>query len=130
MIMGDFILELPKDAILRGQPAKILREQLKAKLVEYQGRVGAAKGADDSYDTPERIAEIQEKSTDARYKEAVLGELLKSGRVSFLEVEKELAGEISGFNSGKLLNAFRVIREYITTGGKGVRGGTGLPSLK
>ena len=92
------------------------RDVLVAKLAEYKKRL-----EDNSYKPPWA-------QWDTVYKIAVVEELLEHGEVNTYELSRKLAEQAGGvFDVGAFNNACAVIQDYITTGGKDVIGGTGLP---
>lgn len=94
--------------------------QLRAKHQEYQGRL-------DPFDHPELRARH---NWDAFCKEWGLRILLEKGVLDTHTLSLELAREfpdafdVDGFN-----NAMGVIDNYVTTGGKGIKRGKGLPPV-
>lgn len=110
---GIHVLMLPEDQ------SRV--EELKAKLAEYEVRLEA------------RIEQNPYKplseNHSLRYKIAVLSKLLEDGQLNLGTFSEDLISkEGEDFNINALKNAVAVINDYVETGGKKARGGTGLKS--
>lgn len=89
------------------------KQQLRAKLVEYQGRMN-----------PYRAPEMQ---MDTICKMVVLERLLRDGQVKTWDLSREMAETYgSGFDGNAFGNACGVIEDYCKTGGQNIHSGTGL----
>ncbi len=103
--------------------------QLQQKLQEYKARLKEVKKNMVGKQLSRWPDMIVAKNTE--YKIAVLGELLRDGKVVFYEVEKRLRQKQKNhFSYPDLDDAFEVIRCYCTGREREVHGGTGLPKLK
>jgi len=116
---------------LDSMPEEVKEErliQLKKKLEEYNTRIM------ETWENP--YQPFWERSEDDRYRRDILRLVLERGIVNIQALSKALA-ELEKENSisdgpehWSFTNACGVIKDYITTGGEGVTGGTGLPELK
>ncbi|MFA6136297.1 MAG: hypothetical protein WC705_03005 [Candidatus Paceibacterota bacterium] len=103
------IIELPDD--------QELRQVLENKLAEYNERL--KKNPYLSPESPEIL--------DTKHKIAVLEKLLKDGSVNTYNFSKELSeARDFVFDASFFNNACAVIEDYVKTGGRRTRGGTGL----
>ena len=91
---------------------------LQNKLVEYKERL-VTQMKQEPYKAPELFA-------DTNYKIAVLEKLLVEGKVNTYELSRQLKEKYGGVDVASFDNACAVIEDYAKTGGKEVRGGTGL----
>ena len=66
-----------------------------------------------------KLKEYREREQSANCKRTILEMLLKRGRVNWNAMERRF-----GEDNADLYNAFRVIRDYVTTGGENVTGGS------
>ena len=106
---------VPRIALPADNPTRLA--QLRAKLVEYQGRV-----------LPSQAPEAQMGSL---CKVLVLHRLLQDGHLDPAGLCCELAARFeSSFNPRAFDNACRVIADYCVTGGAHNHGGTGLPEVR
>ena len=99
------------------------RELLRRKLEEYKERLKSPTvplGV--AYRAPEALFDF-----DTVYKIAVTEALVNTGEVSTYDLSHKLKTKYGFFDSEAFNNACGVVEDYIKTGGKGVRGGTGLP---
>lgn len=92
------------------------RELLQRKLEEYKTRL-------DKIKTPEA-------QTDTIYKIAIAERLLSDGEVKYNEIYQELQNTYGNVDEVDFKNAYLVIEDYVKTGGKSNRGGTGLDGEK
>ncbi len=101
------LILLPKD--------KVIISQLEKKLEEYEKRINQY-----------RAPELQ---MDPICKISILQNLLDKGFVIPSELDLEMKKNYgSGFSDTTFKNAICVIKDYIKTGGKNLRGGTGFLS--
>jgi hypothetical protein len=95
-----------------------LQTALEAKLQEYKSRL--------TFENPEETFYGTEYLVDALYKKLILEELLRKGELNTDKLKARMAKEGGSLNEPALMNAARVIEDYVLTGGKKVRGGKGL----
>ena len=112
--MAEWKIKLPEDPVLR--------KTLRYKLQEYDQRLARIAEANPyPYFLPEEIA-----ATPDGYKFAILHRILRRGKIDVHRVFDEL-GEINGApDAERFFAAAGVIGDYCKTGGRHVRGGTGL----
>lgn len=71
---------------------------------------------------PKQLNEV----LDTRYKMKVISSLLTEGKADWLTIQKELKEQDLAVDFTILEDAFMVINDYKETGGKNIKGGTGL----
>ena len=98
-------------------------QRLQDKLGDYKQRLEYEESEIDPYKAPETVFSML---VDTRYKIAVLEKLLNDGEVNTFELSKELNDQDGRLDTQAFNNACAVIDDYCKTGGKNVRGGTGL----
>lgn len=95
-----------------------LVKKLQNKFKEYRGRI-----RNEIEQNPNRPAELL---SDTQYKALILEKLLTEGEVNS-DMRLEFGTKFGGFlDMTELQKAWRVIEDYTKTGGKGIKGGTGL----
>jgi len=105
---GNPIIELPSDS------KRV--QQLKLKLIEYQGRL-------DEYKHPEA-------QMDPICRIAVLSQIIDNGKVDTQKLMAEMGKTYgSRFSKGYFLKACTIIEDYCLTGGANLSGGTGLKPI-
>lgn len=92
------------------------RERLAAKLEEYRERIRSR-----PYNPPEF-------QTDSYYKIAVLEALLADGSATRSAVHDIIESRFNRVDEREFHNAWGVIEKYVYAGGRGLHGGTGLPT--
>lgn len=106
--------------------------QLRLKLEEYKTRLEEAKkNLANKKSTDQSNKMLNElMAIDSAYKIIVLGQLLWKGEVIFDDIEQKLRQRTKDrFSHLHLDDVFDVIESYCKDGGRGVRGGTGLPEI-
>jgi len=118
--MDQFLVMLHRPSSRRA------RRKLKLKLDEYLVRhevlvMQLLKG-DDPFTVVEKLQHY-------RYRICILARLLMEGQVEFqqLRYEFRLSSELAPRNEKSYQLAWYIIEDYLLTGGKNLRGGTGLP---
>lgn len=113
-----------KDSIDEVSPVIILSEerlpQLKVKLEEYKGRLD-----------PHKHPDLQLlMHSDSMYKITVLERLISDGSVRTYDLSLEMAEKLGGNFDVELFDkACAVVEDYCKTGGKNLKGGSGLPRI-
>lgn len=109
---------LPTELVVPDQQTRLL--QLQSKLEEYKSRI-------DDFTHPE----LQAKLGNARgvCKLHILFDLLREGRLTYTAESTSVLEIIGEEYRPDFDQAWRVINDYIATGGAYLIGGTGLPSL-
>jgi len=102
--------ELPKVITLPADEHRV--KQLKAKLVQYNGR--------NRYAAPEV-------DRDTFYKRYILNLLVNNGQIFWAEVSREVEVACGWFSPGHFYEAWGIISDYCLTGGANVVNG-GLPN--
>ena len=108
-------IELPKD------PEIV--QKLQSKLKEYKQRLEEKKLKMDEWAAPEQVFPML---VGTKYKIAVLEKVLKDGEIKTFKLSRELEEQDGQFDKHAFNNACTVIEDYCKTGGKNIRGGTGL----
>ncbi|OGJ01945.1 hypothetical protein A3G53_01510 [Candidatus Nomurabacteria bacterium RIFCSPLOWO2_12_FULL_44_11] len=102
-------------------PAKIVliegREAIVAKAVEYRKRLT----------NPNLTPQSQLKET---YKALITEELASTGTVDTTALTQRIQVQDGSIDMVLFGKACRIIEDYVTTGGKNLEGGTGLPKIK
>lgn len=100
------------------------RARLRAKLDEYKERLNKKQKVK-PYGAPETQLDF-----DTIYKIAITQKLVDDGEVNTHDLSRSLVAQYQTFNSELFNEACAVIQDYITTGGRNVIGGTGLPKVE
>ena len=98
-------------------------ERLQDKLKDYKQRLESKKDKVDPYKAPEQTFRV---FAGTKYKIAVVEKLLLEGNVDTHQLSLELGEKDGQFDKQAFENACSVIKDYVTTGGKRVTGGTGF----
>ena len=93
---------------------------LQDKLAEYKNRLKLQR--------EEKPFKAPESFTDTNYKIAILERLLLEGEVDTHDLSRELHKKDKFVDATHFENACAVINDYVKTGGKHVRGGSGIRS--
>lgn len=111
-------VKVPKESpIIVLSKNKDLRDQLKAKLEEYKGRLLSSK-----FSSTEKM--------EMRHRIVILERLLKNGKVCTWEICREMQTVPDlDFNEIYFNKACAIINDYCTTGGANCSGGTGLKKV-
>ncbi len=105
------LIKLPED--------RTISEALKNKLYQYYEREHSLKSK------IEGTQEYAESWQDTKYKIFLVKELLENGVVNISDAEQIFESE-PGFNQRVFREACMVIQDYLKTGGKNVKGGSGF----
>lgn len=101
------------------------REQLTAKLAQYQGRI---EEDDRKFQHPDLRLTLGDDTTS---KIVILERLLRDGQVNTRELMGELRDRLGDmYNPLTLIQPILVIYDYCQTGGAHAAGGTGLPLVE
>jgi hypothetical protein len=104
-----------------------IRKALTEKHDEYGGRIIRVNSLTNPYKSPEQLEHYQRTVVDSFLKRSFVEALLISGKADPKEI-RGITQAVLGdkFDPGLFGNAHAVIKDYIETGGKQVRGGTGI----
>ena len=104
-----------------------LIELLTQKMQDYLSRFDENESIpNDRFKAPEQKTAAKKIIADAKYKIAIIKELLAKKKVTFKKLVSQFQEQDKEFVASELYNAFGVIDDYCKTGGKNVSGGTGL----
>lgn len=127
-------ITLPADEVLKKQLEGKLEEYrarqpiYAAKILEKQGLLETAKGRMKKKIDQEKLARYRNSLKENGYRIFLLARLLEKGTIDLHEISQEIHG-LQGkeeFDPLLWVHACEIIREYVSSGGKNLEGGTGL----